>query len=155
MIIALHSHAQNIFPVKVKVHSRTGHEGTGWNRHVALFFLQPQQSMGWVVNAMPWPLYPQRRDSVPTVQEAGWAQGPVLPAVGFNTRTVQPIMNCYTDYAVMAHYLPRIQQESERAHKKYLTNIQTELQYVHTALTLQELNEGVQQRLVFEHTGQI
>jgi hypothetical protein len=35
---------------------------------------------------------------------------------------------------------------------EYLTNIQTELQYVYTALTLQELNEGVQQRLVFEHT---
>jgi hypothetical protein len=40
----------------------------------------------------------------------------------------------------------------EATSKEYLTNIQTELQYVYTALTLQELNEGVQQRLVFEHT---
>lgn len=64
-------------------------------------------------------------------------------------------MNRYTDYTVLAYYLPSIQQGSKTAHKKYLTNIQTELQYVHTALTLQELNEGVQQRLVFEHTGQI
>jgi len=28
--------------------------------------------MGWVVNAMPWLIYPQERDSVPTVQVAGW-----------------------------------------------------------------------------------
>jgi len=75
--------------------------------------------------------------------------------MGFNPRTVQPVINCYTDYAILAHYLPSIQQESKRANKKYLTNIQTELQYVHTALTLQELDEGVQQRLVFEHSGQI
>jgi len=30
-----------------------------------------------VVNAMPRLLYPRERDPVPTVQEAGWAQGPV------------------------------------------------------------------------------
>ena len=33
--------------------------------------------MGWVVNATPRPLYPQERDPVPIVQEAGWAPGPV------------------------------------------------------------------------------
>ena len=33
--------------------------------------------MGWVVNATPRPLYPQERDLVPIVQEAGWAPGPV------------------------------------------------------------------------------
>ena len=32
--------------------------------------------MGWVVNATPRPLYPGK-DPVPTVQEAGWAPGPV------------------------------------------------------------------------------
>ena len=30
---------------------------------------------GWVVNAMYWLLYPQDRDHVPIVQEAGWVQG--------------------------------------------------------------------------------
>jgi len=30
---------------------------------------------GWVVNTTPWSLYPQEGDPVPTVQEAGWAQG--------------------------------------------------------------------------------
>jgi len=33
--------------------------------------------MGWVVNTTPRPLYPRERDSVPIVQEAGWAPGPV------------------------------------------------------------------------------
>jgi hypothetical protein len=33
--------------------------------------------MGWVVNATPRPLYPPGKDPVPTVYEAGWAQGPV------------------------------------------------------------------------------
>ena len=30
-----------------------------------------------VVNATPRPLYPRERDQIPTVQEAGWAPGPV------------------------------------------------------------------------------
>jgi hypothetical protein len=31
----------------------------------------------WVVNAMPRPVHPRERDPVPSVQEAGWAPGPV------------------------------------------------------------------------------
>jgi len=31
----------------------------------------------WVINATPWPLYPQERDLVRTVQEAVWAPEPV------------------------------------------------------------------------------
>ena len=31
----------------------------------------------WVVNAMPHLFYPRERHPVPTVQEAGWASGPV------------------------------------------------------------------------------
>jgi len=33
--------------------------------------------MGWVVNAMPRPLYPLERDPVPIVWEAEWAPGTV------------------------------------------------------------------------------
>ena len=33
--------------------------------------------MGWVVKATPRPLYLRERDPVPTVQEDGWAPGPV------------------------------------------------------------------------------
>jgi hypothetical protein len=44
-----------------------------------------------VVNATPRPLYPQERDHVPIVQEAGWAPGPVwtsaenLAAIGIRS----------------------------------------------------------------------
>jgi hypothetical protein len=33
--------------------------------------------MVWVANATLRPLYPQERDPVPIVKEAGWASGPV------------------------------------------------------------------------------
>jgi len=33
--------------------------------------------MGVVVNAMSWLLYPQERELVPIIQEAGWAPGPI------------------------------------------------------------------------------
>jgi hypothetical protein len=61
-----------------------------------------------VVKAMHWPLYPWERDTVPIVQEAGWALGPVwmglenLPQVGFEPQTVQPILSAYTAYATLA-----------------------------------------------------
>jgi hypothetical protein len=59
--------------------------------------------MGWVVNATPRPLYPQKREPVPIVQEAGWAPGPVwtdaknLAALGFDPRSVQHVASRYTD----------------------------------------------------------
>ena len=31
----------------------------------------------WVINPTLWPLYPPGKEPVPTVQEAGWAPGPV------------------------------------------------------------------------------
>jgi hypothetical protein len=53
-------------------------------------------------------LYPGEREPVPTVQETGWASGPVclnteiLPLTGFEPRTVQSIASCYTNYATLA-----------------------------------------------------
>jgi hypothetical protein len=63
---------------------------------------------GWVVIATPWPLYPRERAPVPIVQEAEWAPGPVWtvrkssPPPGFDSRTMQPVASCYTDYAMFA-----------------------------------------------------
>jgi hypothetical protein len=63
----------------------------------------------WVmlVNAMPWPLYPQRKDPGPIVEEAGWAPVPVwtgaeilAPPPRFSPQTVQSIASHYTDWAV-------------------------------------------------------
>jgi len=31
------------------------------------------------MKAQPWPIYPLKTNPVPTIQEAGWAPGPVLP----------------------------------------------------------------------------
>jgi hypothetical protein len=64
--------------------------------------------MGWVVSAMPLPLYPQERDKVPNVQEAGWTPGPfwtvrkISPLQGYDPRTVQPVASRYTDRATPA-----------------------------------------------------
>jgi hypothetical protein len=59
---------------------------------------------------MPWPLYPQERDPVPTVHEAGRAQGPVWmgakdldSTAGFDRQTAQPVVSLYTNHAIPAH----------------------------------------------------
>ena len=59
-----------------------------------------------MVNATPRPLYPQGRDLLPIVREAGWAPVPVwtgaenLTPTGFDPRTVQAVTSRYTDFAV-------------------------------------------------------
>ena len=47
------------------------------SRGIALLFFNPSARWGWVVSAMPWPLYLQERETVPIVQEVGWASEPV------------------------------------------------------------------------------
>jgi len=59
-----------------------------------------------VVNATSGPLYPRERDPVPILQEAGctselvWTANKSLPQPGFESWTVDPVANRYTDYAV-------------------------------------------------------
>jgi hypothetical protein len=60
--------------------------------------------MGWVVIATPWLLSAWERDPVPIVQEAEWAPGLVWTGAE-NIAPFQPIVSCYTDYAVQAHRL--------------------------------------------------
>jgi hypothetical protein len=50
---------------------------------VEVTLLMVKLNTGWrcVVSAMPWPLYSIERDSVPIVQEAGWAPGLVWVGV--------------------------------------------------------------------------
>jgi hypothetical protein len=61
--------------------------------------------MEWVVNATPWPLYPQLRYPVPIVQEVGWAS--VLPWMGAENlaHTGNRSLGCpaRSDCAVSAH----------------------------------------------------
>jgi hypothetical protein len=49
------------------------------------------------------PLYPRDRDPVPIVQEDGC--GKVSSPPGFDAQNIQPVVNCYTDYAIPAHIL--------------------------------------------------
>jgi hypothetical protein len=55
---------------------------------------------------MPWLLCPWERDTVPIVQEAEWAPGPIqmdAENLGFDPWTIQPAVSRYADYAVTAH----------------------------------------------------
>jgi hypothetical protein len=73
---------------KGKVHPITGHKANRW---------------GWVVNAMPRPLYPPGKSRYPLYRRLGGPQGrsgqvqKILPPLGFNIQTVLPIASCYTD----------------------------------------------------------
>jgi len=46
-----------------------------WSRGITPLFFNLGARWGWVVNVMPWPIYPRERDLVPIVSEAGWAPG--------------------------------------------------------------------------------
>ena len=64
--------------------------------------------MGWMVSATPWPLYPRQRPS--THCTGCWVGlgagldmcGKSRPPPGLDPRTVQPVANRYTDYAILA-----------------------------------------------------
>ena len=61
------------------------------------------------------------KDPVPIVQEAGWAPGPVwtgaenLVPTGIRSRTVQPVVSRYTDYANR----PTLRNLYRPQHKRY------------------------------------
>jgi hypothetical protein len=56
----------------------TGHEGTdGEQRYTSTLFYNLGACWEGVVNATPRPLYPQERNPIPLVEEAGWAPGTV------------------------------------------------------------------------------
>ena len=86
--------------VKVKVHPRTGHGGV----EVYLYsFFNLGARLGWVVSAMPRPLYPQER---PGTHCIGGRAGPmagldrcvkISPPPGFDPWTIQPIASRFTD----------------------------------------------------------
>ena len=78
------------------------------NRGIALlFFVNLGTRWGWMVNTTPRTLYPGN-DSVPIVQEDGWASEPVwisaenLAPNGIRSPTFQPVASRYSDYAIPA-----------------------------------------------------
>jgi hypothetical protein len=65
---------------------------------------------GWLANTTLRRLYPQERDPIPIVKEAGWVQEPVWTGVenlalpGSDPRNVQSVASRYTDNVILAHY---------------------------------------------------
>ena len=57
--------------------------------------------MGWVVNAMPRPLFPRERPDTHCI--GGWVGGKFRPPPGFDPRTFQPVTTRYTDLSIQTH----------------------------------------------------
>ena len=73
-------------------------------RGIALLFHDSGTRRGWVVSSTPRPHFTPGKVPVPILQEAGWAPGPVwraenLVPTGIRSRTVQPVVSRYTDWA--------------------------------------------------------
>ena len=83
---------------------RTAHRGS---RGIALLFHDHGTRRGWGVSVTPRPFFTPRKDSVPIVQEAGWAPGPVwtgaenLAPTGIRSPDRQPVASRYTDWATV------------------------------------------------------
>ena len=81
---------------------RTAHRGS---RGIALLFHDHSTRRERVVSSTPRPHLTPRKDTVPILQEAGWAPGPVwtgaeyLVPTGIRSQTVQPVVNRYADWA--------------------------------------------------------
>jgi len=75
----------------------TGRTAHRWSRGIALLFHDHGTRRGWGVSVTLRPLFTPGKDTVPIVQEAGWAPGPVwtgaenLTPPGFDPQTVQPV----------------------------------------------------------------
>jgi hypothetical protein len=75
---------------------------------------------GLVFDATPRSFYPRERPGTQLYRRLGWLQGrsgrvqKISPPPGFDPRVVQPIMTCYTEYAIPA-LLRRVKIRTEIA----------------------------------------
>jgi len=86
--------------------------------------------MWCVVNATPWPLYPLGKR--PSTHCIGGSVGPdgrsgrvrkISPPTGFDTRTVHPSSNRYTDYARILSVLHILCPVKKDFHSRYLQTL--------------------------------
>ena len=73
-------------------------------RGIALLFHDRGTRRGWVVSSTPRPHFTSGKDAVPIVQEARWVPGRCARAenlvpTGIRSRTVQPVVSRYTNWA--------------------------------------------------------
>jgi len=95
-------------PCTVKIMWRRYRPGVAQRvgRVIALLFHDPGTRRGWVVSSTPRPQFTPGKYPVPILQEAGWG-GPQgrsgraenLVPTGIRSRTVQPVVSRYTDWA--------------------------------------------------------
>ena len=80
-------------------------------RDIALLFHDRGTGSGWVVSSTLRQHFTPGKDPVPIVQGAGWAPGPVwtvaenLVPTGIRSRTVQPVVSHYTNWATWPIYI--------------------------------------------------
>jgi len=77
------------------------------SRIIVLFILSTGCKWRWAVNFIPWQLYPWERTALPIElgepqNQSGWfwTRGNLLPLLGFEHWTVQPVISHYTDYCL-------------------------------------------------------
>jgi hypothetical protein len=125
--------------------------------------------MGWVA-VTPRTLYPLQRDPIPTVEEAGWAPGPVwtvtenLSPPGFETRTTRDVTSRHRQTSwwynerhsycrMKINSLPRRKYTGPSSDpqpvQKYSTAVRNVniLYFAHTVLSLASYNFQKKQRL--------
>ena len=106
---------QLYYPVNVKVKWSRYRPGVAQRvgRGIALLFHDCGTGREWVVSSTPRPHFTPGKDPIPILQEAGWAPGPVwkgaenLVPTGIRSRTVQPAVSRYTDWATRPTILSR------------------------------------------------
>jgi hypothetical protein len=107
-----------------KGHPITGHQGPRGGVQVQLYSFSTSALVGGGWSAPRPGRFTRKKDPVPIVQEAWWAQGrsgrveKFWSPPGFDSRTVQPVASRYTDWAtrptyhtVLWHILIRYSQE--------------------------------------------
>ena len=99
------SHGWEMVKVKVKWSSYRPGVAQRVGRGITLLFHDRCTRRGWVVSSTPRPHLTPGKDRVLILQEAGWAPGSVLcraenlVPTGIRSRTVQPAVSRYTDWA--------------------------------------------------------
>ena len=82
-------------------------------RGIALLFHDRGTRRRWVVSSTPRPHFTPGKEPVPILQEAGWAQGlsgraENLVPTEIRSRTVQPVVGRYTDWATTPTFIKYI-----------------------------------------------
>jgi len=89
---------------KGKVHPCTGHSAHRESRGIALLFLNHGTRRRWVVSITPRPLFTLGKTRYPLYRRLGGPQGgsgqvqKISPPLGFDPRTIQPVVSRYTDW---------------------------------------------------------